>query len=77
MGGETEDAARFEAGRRTPNGYWDTLLADFIEQVQEIITVGEFYEHGSGGQIIFTYAALGEVRRYRTPSVRRQRRRYG
>jgi len=27
---------------------------DFIEQVQEIITVGEFYEKAAGGQIIFT-----------------------
>jgi peroxiredoxin family protein len=27
---------------------------DFIEQVDEIITVGEFYEKAAGGQIIFT-----------------------
>jgi peroxiredoxin family protein len=27
---------------------------DFIEQVQDIITVGEFYEKAGGGQIIFT-----------------------
>jgi len=27
---------------------------DFIEQVQDIITVGEFYEKAAGGQIIFT-----------------------
>jgi peroxiredoxin family protein len=27
---------------------------DFIEQVQDIITVGEFYELAAGGQIIFT-----------------------
>jgi peroxiredoxin family protein len=27
---------------------------DFIPQVQEIITVGEFYENAAGGQIIFT-----------------------
>ncbi|MGB2756865.1 MAG: DsrE/DsrF/DrsH-like family protein [Acidimicrobiia bacterium] len=27
---------------------------DFIEQVQDIITVGEFYEMSAGGQIIFT-----------------------
>lgn len=27
---------------------------DFVEQVQEIITVGEFYEQAAGGQIIFT-----------------------
>ena len=27
---------------------------DFIEQVQEIITVGEFYEKAAGGEIIFT-----------------------
>ena len=28
--------------------------ADFIEQVQDIITVGEFYGMAAGGQIIFT-----------------------
>ena len=27
---------------------------DLIEQVQDIITVGEFYERSAGGQIIFT-----------------------
>lgn len=27
---------------------------DFIDQVQDIITVGEFYELAAGGQIIFT-----------------------
>jgi peroxiredoxin family protein len=27
---------------------------DFIEQVDEVITVGEFYEKAAGGQIIFT-----------------------
>ncbi len=27
---------------------------DFIDQVQDIITVGEFYESAAGGQIIFT-----------------------
>jgi peroxiredoxin family protein len=27
---------------------------DFIEQIDDIITVGEFYENAAGGQIIFT-----------------------
>jgi peroxiredoxin family protein len=27
---------------------------DFIPQVQDIITVGEFFEKAGGGQIIFT-----------------------
>jgi peroxiredoxin family protein len=27
---------------------------DFIAQVQDIITVGEFYDKAAGGQIIFT-----------------------
>ena len=27
---------------------------DFVEQVDDIITVGEFYEKAAGGQIIFT-----------------------
>ena len=29
-------------------------VADFVPQVEGIITVGEFYEHAAGGQIIFT-----------------------
>lgn len=29
-------------------------MDDFIPQVQDIITVGEFYEKAAGGQIIFT-----------------------
>ena len=33
---------------------FDLTKDDFIEQVQEIITVGEFYEKAAGGQIIFT-----------------------
>jgi predicted peroxiredoxin len=27
---------------------------DFVEQVQDIITVGDFYDLAAGGQIIFT-----------------------
>jgi hypothetical protein len=27
---------------------------DFIEQVQDIITVGDFYAKAAGGEIIFT-----------------------
>jgi peroxiredoxin family protein len=29
-------------------------LDDFVPQVDEVITVGEFYEKSAGGQIIFT-----------------------
>ena len=29
-------------------------MEDFVPQVDEIISVGEFYEKGAGGQIIFT-----------------------
>ncbi len=29
-------------------------LEDFVPQVTGIITVGEFYEHAAGGQIVFT-----------------------
>ncbi|MHB1244642.1 MAG: hypothetical protein ACYC1P_14775 [Gaiellaceae bacterium] len=29
-------------------------LADFVPQVDGIISVGEFYAHAAGGQIIFT-----------------------
>ena len=33
---------------------FDMTRDDFIEQVVDIITVGEFYEKAQGGQIIFT-----------------------
>jgi peroxiredoxin family protein len=29
-------------------------IEDFVPQVQEIITVGEFYERAAGAQIVFT-----------------------
>jgi hypothetical protein len=29
-------------------------MNDFVPQVDEIISVGEFYEKAAGGQIIFT-----------------------
>jgi hypothetical protein len=32
----------------------DSRRTTFIPQVQDIITVGEFYEMAAGGQIIFT-----------------------
>jgi predicted peroxiredoxin len=33
---------------------FDMTEDDFVEQVDGIITVGEFYEIAAGGQIIFT-----------------------
>ena len=33
---------------------FDLTRDDFIEQVADVITVGEFYEKAAGGQIIFT-----------------------
>ena len=33
---------------------FDLTKDDFVEQVEDIITVGEFYEMAAGGQIIFT-----------------------
>jgi len=33
---------------------FDLTAEDFIPQVDDIITVGEFYENAAGGQIIFT-----------------------
>lgn len=29
-------------------------MADFVPQVEEIISVGEFYEKAASGQVIFT-----------------------
>lgn len=33
---------------------FDMTMDDFVEQVQDIITVGDFYDLAAGGQIIFT-----------------------
>ena len=33
---------------------FDLGVEDFVPQVTGIITVGEFYEHAAGGQIVFT-----------------------
>ena len=33
---------------------FDLAEDDFVDQVEAIITVGEFYEKAAGGQIIFT-----------------------
>lgn len=33
---------------------FDLTMDDFIPQVDEVITVGEFYDKAAGGQIIFT-----------------------
>ena len=33
---------------------FDLSKSDFIDQLDSIITVGEFYEMAAGGQIIFT-----------------------
>jgi peroxiredoxin family protein len=33
---------------------FDMKKEDFVEQVSDIITVGDFYELAAGGQIIFT-----------------------
>jgi peroxiredoxin family protein len=33
---------------------FDLTMEDFVPQVEEIISVGEFYEKAAGGQIVFT-----------------------
>ena len=33
---------------------FDLAMEDFVPQVQEVISVGEFYEKAAGGQIVFT-----------------------
>ena len=40
--------------RMTHKSVWRAKKNDLIPQVQDIITVGEFYEIAAGGQIIFT-----------------------
>jgi peroxiredoxin family protein len=48
-----DSGAHLYACRATVDMFGLTL-ADFVPQVDGIITVGEFYEHAAGGQIIFT-----------------------
>ena len=42
------------AGRSVLTTVDPLMLEDFVPQVTGIITVGEFYEHAGGGQIVFT-----------------------
>jgi peroxiredoxin family protein len=42
---------------------------DLVEQVQGIITVGEFYERAAGGQIVYTRVARPRGRRVAMPRI--------
>jgi peroxiredoxin family protein len=48
-----DSGARLYACKATVDMFGLTL-EDFVPQVEEIISVGEFYEKAAGGQIIFT-----------------------
>jgi peroxiredoxin family protein len=48
-----DSGARLYACKATVDMFGLTL-EDFVPQVEEIISVGEFYEKSAGGQIIFT-----------------------
>ena len=48
-----DSGARLYACKATVDMFGLTL-DDFVPQVEEIISVGEFYEKAVGGQIIFT-----------------------
>jgi peroxiredoxin family protein len=48
-----DSGARFYACKATVDMFGLTM-EDFVPQVDEIISVGEFYEKAAGGQIIFT-----------------------
>jgi hypothetical protein len=37
-------------------------MEDFVPQVEDIISVGEFYEQATGGQIIFTWRCRSSTR---------------
>ena len=47
-------AADLERAARFYQDLFGLEKNDFIPQVQDIITVGEFYEIAAGGEIIFT-----------------------
>lgn len=48
-----DSGARLYACKATVDMF-DLTMDDFVPQVEEIISVGEFYEKAAGGQIIFT-----------------------
>jgi peroxiredoxin family protein len=48
-----DSGVRFYACKATVDMFGLTL-EDFVPQVEEIISVGEFYEKSAGGQIVFT-----------------------
>ena len=48
-----DSGARLYACKATVDMF-DLTMEDFVPQVEEIISVGEFYEKAAGGQIIFT-----------------------
>ena len=48
-----DSGARLYACKATVDMFGLTI-DDFVPQVEDIISVGEFYEKGAGGQIIFT-----------------------
>jgi peroxiredoxin family protein len=48
-----DSGARLYACKATVDMFGLTM-SDFVPQVEEIISVGEFYEKAAGGQIIFT-----------------------
>lgn len=53
----TRGAGRSEHERRTCKATVDMFgltMDDFVPQVEDIISVGEFYEQAAGGEIIFT-----------------------
>jgi peroxiredoxin family protein len=49
----TDSGTRLYACKATADMFGLTM-EDFVPQVEEIISVGEFYEKAAGGQIIFT-----------------------
>ena len=48
-----DSGARLYACKATVDMF-DLTMEDFVSQVEEIISVGEFYEKAAGGQIVFT-----------------------
>jgi peroxiredoxin family protein len=48
-----DSGARLYACKATVDMF-DLTMEDFVPQVEEIISVGEFYEKAAGGQVIFT-----------------------
>jgi hypothetical protein len=67
-----DSGARLYACKATVDMF-ELTMDDFVPQVDEIISVGEFYEKAPGGQVIFTEECR-QTRRHRSHPAENGRR---